>query len=403
MRTQGVTLDVSRAIAEGTSVDAFRAAALDQLVQSRQNFQPKWTPGESKDIARFDLGRALRSMTAGRQLDGIEAEIAAEGEKEAREAGISNSGALMLPRAFVRAGMTATGTTSTAGDQGGMTVATAKGALLDDFFNASVLRDLGATVLEGLVGNLDMPRLIAGTDPAGKAENAEADAATATTAQLQLRPKRLPAYIDISDQLLNQSSSAIEALLRRHLQNQLLAIQERAFFHGSGSNEAAGIAGTSGIGAVVGGATGAAPTWAHIVSLEEKVDAQNGAMGSLAYVSNGQIRAKLKQTPKQGSGVEGNFILSDLAPNTINGYRAAFTNAVRRNLEKSTSGAVLSAIFFGNFADYVIGYWGGLALEVVRDAAGAKKGERSLVANVYYDGGVLRPKSFSAMVDAAGA
>jgi HK97 family phage major capsid protein len=342
-------------------------------------------------------------MTAGRQLDGIEAEIAAEGEKEAREAGISNSGALMLPRAFVRAGMTATGTTSTAGDQGGMTVATAKGALLDDFFNASVLRDLGATVLEGLVGNLDMPRLIAGTDPAGKAENAEADAATATTAQLQLRPKRLPAYIDISDQLLNQSSSAIEALLRRHLQNQLLAIQERAFFHGSGSNEAAGIAGTSGIGAVVGGATGAAPTWAHIVSLEEKVDAQNGAMGSLAYVSNGQIRAKLKQTPKQGSGVEGNFILSDLAPNTINGYRAAFTNAVRRNLEKSTSGAVLSAIFFGNFADYVIGYWGGLALEVVRDAAGAKKGERSLVANVYYDGGVLRPKSFSAMVDAAGA
>ena len=403
IRAQGANVDAERAIQDGTSLDDFREHALAALCSRRSTFQPEWSPSERRDAERFDFGRALRSLMSNRPLDGIEAEICDEGAREAREAGVSNSGAIMLPRAFVRSGMTATGETTVAGDQGGMTIETAKGGLLDDFFNASVMRDLGATVLEGLTGNLDMPRLIAGSDPAGKAENAAADDANATTGQLQLRPKRLPAFIDVSDQLLNQSSSAIEALLRRHLANQLLAVQERAFFHGGGTNEAAGIAGTTGIGAVVGGTNGAAPTWAHIISLEEKVDAQNAMDGMLAYVSNGQIRAKLKSTPKQSSGVEANFILSDLSPNVVNGHRAAFTNAVRRNLTKGNQDGTASAIFFGNFADYVLAYWGGIALDVVRDAAGAKKGERSLVANIYYDGGVLRPKSFAAMLDALGA
>jgi len=202
-----------------------------------------------------------------------------------------------------------------------------------------------------------------------------------------------------------QSSSAIESMIRGSLTAQMLATQEAAFFHGagSGSNQPAGIAGTSGIGSVVGGTNGAAPDYADIISLEEKVDAQNAIMGSLAYVSNGQIRAKLKQTPKQSSGVEGNFIINDSSPNVINGYRAEFTNAVSRTLTKGTSSGVCSAIFFGNFADYVIGYWGGLNLELLRDSANAKTGLHTLVANTYYDGGVRRPKSFSAMLDALGA
>jgi HK97 family phage major capsid protein len=192
-------------------------------------------------------------------------------------------------------------------------------------------------------------------------------------------------------------------MLRGHLTAQMLETQEKAFFHGGGTNEANGVAGASGIGSVLGGSAGAAPDYADIVALEEKVDAQNALQGGLAYVTNGQIRAKLKQTSKQTSGVEGNFIISDGSPNSINGYRAEFTNAVSRTLTKGSSGAVCSAIFFGNFSDYVIGYWGGLNLELLRDSANAKSGLHTLVANTYYDGGVRRPKSFAAMLDALGA
>ena len=90
----------------------------------------------------------------------------------------------------------------------------------------------------------------------------------------------------------------------------------------------------------------------------------------------------------------------------LNGYSPLWTNAVSRTLTKGAGAGVgvCSAIFFGNFKDYYIGYWSGVSLEMVRDKANAIAGLYSLVANAYYDGGVVRPKSFSAMLDArAGA
>jgi len=369
---------------------------------------PQLSRQEEKDVRSFDFAKVLnhlhRSAKGGvTTLDGIEAEMIQEGEREARNAGIQ-AGGILLPRMIVRRenrDMTATGETSVAGDQGGMTIATEKRGLLDDFFNASIIRGLGSTVLEGLQGNLDIPRLIAGTDPAKKAENASADEVSPTTAMLQLSPKRLPAYIDISERLLAQSSVAIEAILRGHLTTQMGAIREKAFFHGGGTNEPVGIAGTSGIGSVAGGTNGAAPTWAHLVALETEVDTDNALIGSLAYASNGQIRGKLKTTPKVAS-TDSMMILDDRANGFVNGYPIAFSNAISRTLTKGSS-SVASAIFFGNFADFYEAYWGGISLEMVRDKTNAISGLYTLVASTYYDGGVVRPKSFAAMLDALGA
>ncbi len=403
--TRGIVLDANKAVRDGVSANEFQGQAFRKLTAKQEEFSPaeNLSRGEKKDISGFDLGKALRANLRGVALDGIERELVQEGEREAEKSGIGVSRGITLPGFYVKRDLTATGTTSVAGDQGGMTVETNKAGLLDDFFNASVMRELGATVLTGLTGNLDIPRLVADTAAAGKAENAGADEVSPTTAQLSLSPKRLPAFVDISDQLMNQSSSAIESMIRGHLTSQMLATQEAAFFHGAGTVDANGIAGTSGIGSVAGGAAGAAPDYADIIDLEEAVDAQNAIGGSLAYATNGQIRAKLKQTPKQGSGIEGNFIISDLSPGVINGYKAAYTNAISRVLEKGGSGTVCSAIFFGNFADYVIGYWGGLNLELLRDSTNAKTGLHTLCANTYYDGGVRRPASFAAMLDALGA
>ncbi len=376
---------------------------------------PEFSEQEKRDIGSFDFQKLLRYMHENARgvrtgaLDGIEAEMIQEGEKEARDSGL-RAGGLILPRVLVRRNplggferrdMTATGTTSTAGDQGGMTIATTKSGLLDDFYNASVIRQAGATVLEGLVGNLDLPRLTAGTAPALKAENAAADEVTPLTAMLSLSPNRLPAYVDISERLLMQSSAAIEAVLRRNLTAQMSAVQEAAFFHGTGTNEANGIAGTSGIGSVAGGTDGAAPTWTHLVGLETAVDLNNALLGSPHYISNGQIRGKLKTTPKVAS-TDSLMLLDDRNGGLLNGYTPLWTNAVSRTLTKGSS-SVASAIFFGNFADYYVAYWSGISLEMVRDKTNAISGLYTLVASAYYDGGVVRPKSFAAMLDALGA
>ncbi len=342
-------------------------------------------------------------------LDGVEAELISEGEKEARDAGIDHAG-IMLPRLLVRRGgvrpnaeqrdMTATGTTSTSLDQGGMTIATEKKGLLDDFFAASVMRTAGATVLENLKGKLDLPRLVAGTTPAKKTENANADEVSPLTAMLSLQAKRLPAFIDISESLIKQGPEALDAILGRHISTQMLAVEEAAFFHGGGTSEAYGIAGTSGIGSVAGGTDGAAPTLALMIALETAVDTSNALLGNLKYVSNGQIRGKLKGTAKVASTDSRMLLDSD---GLLNGYQPLFTNAVSRTLTKGASGAVASAIFFGNFTDYVVGYWGGISLEMIRDKPNAIAGLYTLVASAYYDGGVVRPKSFAAMLDALGA
>jgi HK97 family phage major capsid protein len=359
--------------------------------------------GEQRDVNTFDFNKVLnhlyRSAKGGATvIDGIEAEMIREGETEARSAGIS-AGGILLPRLLVRRenrDMTAIGSS---GGEGGNTIQVEKRGLLDDFFNSSVMRLAGATVLEGLTGNLDLPRLIAGTAAAGKAENGTSDEVSPTTAMLQLTPKRLPAYIDISERLLLQSSVAIETILRGHLSTQMGATQEAAFFHGSGTNEANGIAGTSGIGSYAGGTNGLAPSVAGLVALETAVDTNNALLGNLHYVSNGQIRGKLKSTAINATYGD-RFILGDSG--LLNGYTPLFTNAVSRTLTKGSS-SLASAIFFGNFADYVIGYWGGVSLEMVRDKSNAITGIYSLVASTYYDGGVVRPKSFSAQLDALGA
>ena len=391
-------------------IDGLTASIDAEVRQMQREGAARSTPvlnaGEQRDVNTFDFNKVLnhlyRSAKGGATvIDGIEAEMIREGETEARSAGIS-AGGILLPRLLVRRenrDMTASGTTTTTGDQGGMTVQVEKRGLLDDFFNASVMRLAGATVLEGLTGNLDLPRLIAGTAAAGKAENGTSDEVSPTTAMLQLTPKRLPAYIDISERLLLQSSVAIETILRGHLATQMGATQEAAFFHGGGTNEANGIAGTSGIGSVAGGTNGLAPSLANLIALETAVDTSNALLGNLSYVSNGQIRGKLKGTPKVSS-TDSRMLLD--ADGLVNGYTPYFTNAVSRTLTKGSS-SVASAIFFGNFADYVVGYWGGVSLEMVRDKTNAITGIYSLVASTYYDGGVVRPKSFAAQLDALGA
>lgn len=421
LRKEASTLDTSSA--EGRS----RVEAISKEIEENDNViasevrrlelagqkAPATSRQEERDLAGFDWNKMLNHLHRSAKgahtgpLDGFEAEMVAEGEREARTVGIQ-AGGLFLPRVLVRRSgggvefrdMTATGGTN--GDQGGNTIATDKRGLLDDFYKASVLRQAGATVLEGLVGNLDLPRYVAPSDPTKKAENATSDELSPTTAMLSLSPKRLPAHVDISERLLLQSSAAIQQVVSRNITQQMLAVQEIALFHGGGTNEPTGLAGTSGIGSVAGGTNGAAPTWANIVALETAVDTNNALLGNLSYISNGQIRGKLKSTPKVSS-TDSMMILDDRAGGLLNGYSNRWTNAVSRTLDKGTSTGVCSAIFFGNWQDLYIAYWGGISLEMVRDKTNAISGLYTLVASSYYDGGVVRPKSFAAMLDALGA
>jgi HK97 family phage major capsid protein len=110
----------------------------------------------------------------------------------------------------------------------------------------------------------------------------------------------------------------------------------------------------------------------------------------------------LKNTTRvtaSGDPVDSVFIIDDRnVAGTVNNYPYLTTNTLPSNLTKGSSIGVASAAVFGNAADFVIANWSGIEF-LVDPYSSAKKGLTDIHATVYYDGGVIRPQSFSAMKD----
>jgi len=352
--------------------------------------------GEARDLSRFDYAKVLRSLVLGGGLDGLERELAQEGERELRSAGLPTGGGVMLPRLLVRARprRRIEPRARVAGEaaKGGALVRDEwEVGLLDDFFDASVLVRAGATVLEGLEGNLPLPRIHSDVVAIGwVGESAAAKKQSPTFAAPILSPKRQAAYIDISEQLLMQTGEVVKAALRSNLTAKLGSEVERAYFHGTGSGQPTGILATAGIGSVAAGVV----SLKMLVDLESAVDSANALSGRLGYFSNGAVRGALKQT-QIAAGTDSRRLLEGNA-GEVNGYSAHFTNAISRSLG---SGADKSALLFGNAADYFIGNWGGLRLDLERGRENAINGLYTIVANVYCDGALARPESFAACTE----
>lgn len=349
---------------------------------------------EKRDAEKFSLAKFIRELSHDR-LEGIEREMAEDGNREARDSGLSTNGTMLPFKALQTRDMTATGGSGL--DQGGMTIETGKANLLEELFNSMVVTRAGATVLNNLTGNFDVPRLVKGTLPVKKAENAQAVEYSATTAQVSFSPNRVPTVMEVSNQLLRQSNEgALQTLLQRHLGNELSDVIQRACFHGGGTTEGVGVANTTGIGSVVGGAVGAAIDYADIVNLQKEVAVDNADRGG-SFITNSKVVAALKQKVKVSSTDSVTLIDPYRAGQVIDGRPYYETNAVSSSLTKS-SATGLSAIFYGNWADLWLAQWGGIEF-LVNPYSKDDYGLTRINASVYYDCNVVRPVSFAAMTD----
>jgi HK97 family phage major capsid protein len=262
--------------------------------------------------------------------------------------------------------------------------------------NRMVLRQAGATVLTGLVGDIAIPRQTGGATAYWVAEGNAPTESQQTVDQVALSPETVGAFTDYSRKLLLQSSLDVENFVRGDLTSILALAIDLAGLHGSGSgNEPEGVANVEGIGAVVGGDNGAAPDWADIVNLETEVAVDNADLGRLAYITNAKVRGKLKQTEKASS--TGIFIWPD--SNMLNGYNAYATNQVKSNLTKGSANGVCSAIFFGNWADLILAFWSGLDI-LVDPYTHSTSGTVRVVALQDVDIVPRHVQSFAAMLDA---
>jgi len=261
-------------------------------------------------------------------------------------------------------------------------------------------------VLSGLVGNVTIPRQIGSVTPGWVAQAGPGSESDASFAVVTMAMKTAHAIQDVTRDMLMQGTPAVEGLIRADLIETMATQLDFVGLHGTGSgNQPTGLFATAGIGAVVGGAAGLAPTWDHIVDLESQVANNNAAQGSVGYLTNTRVRGKLKRTQKF-SGTNGQEIwlppqMGDDAGTfgSLNGYRAGVSNNVRSDLVKGGSGAVCSAIAFGNWSDLLIGEWG--TAEILPDEV-TQAVNRIVRFHIWQsiDVAVRRAQSFSAMLDA---
>lgn len=413
------------AIDAGMSVDGFRAKVLDKLKDNgaiRTAESPEIGMGE-REVQEYSFCRALLAAA-----DPIHAAKVAPFEMECSQAAQDKrsdsrskerEAAITIPVDVLKRGIglsdgaagAALGrlagrrdlTVGTAADGGNLVATELLGSSFIDLLrNAMVMDRLGATFLTDLNGNIAIPSQTGAATGYWVTEGNAPTESQQTVGQVAMSPKTVGAFTDYSRRLLLQSSIDVEAFIRADLAAIIgLAIQYAAI-NGPGTGGApTGILNTSGIGAVAGGANGLAPAYSHIVDLESAVANANADMGSLAYLTNTKVRGTLRKTEEFSSTNGRPVWTSGGQPGvgSLIGYDALTTNSVPSDLDKGTSTGVCSAILFGNWADLLIGMWGGL--DVMLDPyTGATAGTKRVVALQDVDVALRHAESFAAMKDA---
>ena len=138
-----------------------------------------------------------------------------------------------------------------------------------------------------------------------------------------------------------------------------------------------------------------APTLDNLLDLKKEVAVDNADVASCGFL----IKTKVESVLGKLKDSQGQYLLSpygaELGRSQIAGRRFEVSNNVPSNLTKG-SGADLSAVIYGNFADLLIGLYGTLEVLVdpYTDFAKGTTGIRALQA---IDIAVRHPESFAAM------
>lgn len=308
---------------------------------------------EIRSYSIFRAVRALQPNASARDREAAAFEMECS-EAAQRQMGVTAQG-IMVPydvlssRAFNAGGAANT----PAGAQTGSNLVQTDlrdGSFIEMLRNRTTLMRL-ATLMGGLVGNVDIPKQTGGATAYWLGEGDDTTEGSPTIGQLGLTPKTVGAYTDITRRLLMQSTPDAEGIVRRDLANAMAQAIDLAGYYGPGTgNQPRGIKNYTGINAV--DFAGLWPTYAEAVQMESEIAADNADVNQMAYVFNARGRGAMKTTPKFSvGGIDQGTVWE--SGNTVNGYRTEVTNQLAQG-----------DVFFGNFADVIIGMWGGLDLTV---------------------------------------
>lgn len=359
MDVDGVKDVVDQALREGTSESEAYRMVLEKVGEHngnvKNNLKEEVEVGISaKERSRFSMLRLMDAQAnpndrAAQERAAFELEYCAEA---ARKMGSD----FKVRGSFIPAEIFANVRDLTAGTatDGAELVATdlLAGQYVDILRNNMVAMQAGVQMLPGLVGNIDIPRQTSATSAAWLAsEGANAAESEPQFDQISGTPKDLAAYTEITRRLRQQSTPAAEMIVRNDLFTAIALELDSAVYYGAGSSgEPQGINGDTGVDDPT-FSDGTAPTYLELKTQLTTMMRANAAANT-AYIMSPEMYGTLITTPKQGSGVEGNFII-DPDRNLLFGRPVLVSTQL-----------VANDFVMGDFSQIVMCEWGGVELNV---------------------------------------
>lgn len=316
-------------------------------------------------MSNFSLIKAINDVVNNRNINEDALNVIEMGATEMRKSGLSYSGQIQLP--VEERGDAVAATVATDGKE---IVATDKLNILSPLRGKSILAEAGATFLTGLVGNISIPNYT-GSTCGWKGELEAADNGKGTFGSVELSPKRLTAYIDISKQFLTQDSVGAEEMLRADIVNSLVAKLEQTIF-GDAAGDTTKPAGIFNSAEVV------APSYQGVCEAEAAVTDYSGEK---RFVMSPTAKSAFKQATISGTKSDLRLLLED---GEVDGYPVS-----------DSSNVVAGGYAFGDFSELVVAQWGGIDI-VVDPYTLATKNAIRLVINAYFDAKVRRDGAIKA-------
>ena len=316
-------------------------------------------------MSNFSLIKAINDVVNNRNINEDALNVIEMGATEMRKSGLSYSGQIQLP--VEERGDAVAATVATDGKE---IVATDKLNILSPLKGKSILAEAGATFLTGLVGNISIPNYT-GSTCGWKGELEAADNGKGNFGSVELSPKRLTAYIDISKQFLAQDSVGAEEMLRADIVNALVAKLESTIF-GDAAGDNTKPAGIFNSAEVV------APSYQAVCDAEAAVKDYSGEK---RFVMGPSAKSAFKQATISGAKSDLRLLLED---GEVDGYPVS-----------DSSNVVAGGYAFGDFSELVVAQWGGIDI-VVDPYTLATKNAIRLVINAYFDAKVRRDGAIKA-------
>lgn len=362
--TRASKITAMRALGDNPDAAKFDALetevrALDKQIKNAQTLAEFERQADAEPDARLDaevrefsVAKAIRESVAG-GLTGREAEVSAELGKGREVRGV------MIPTAAIFGEQRAQTVGTPA--NGGYTVATNMGGLIDRLRPVLAVQSMGATVLSGLTGNLDLPRLTSGPTAYWVAEDGAPTASDSHFDKVSLTPKTVAGEMYLSRRLTLQSGVAIENVLRNDLAFVLAQALDKAAVQGGGTNEPDGILELISENAT--SATALSDIAADLIAALE-IDDVTGTGGFLTSPTLIATARKIKQE----TGSNRNVPIAE----TFHNERVVASN----NVPNDGGSPAKEHLIYGAWSNLVIGYWSGVDILANPYSDSAKGGLR---------------------------